>query len=118
MFDVPSGVRFDTMATTRASSLGSLRAGTVKRTRAQRASLSDVERRMGVDGVNAGSTGRGTVTPSIDSKPSLPDEGEAAAEGDPPVEDECQVKAATSTDATTSPAPRRRLSRNAMSTTR
>src|SRR5688500_10773680 len=107
MFDVPSGVRFDTMATTRASSPGLLRAGTVKRTRAQRTSLSDVERRTGVDGVNAGSTGPGTATPSIDSKPSPPDEGEGAAEADPPVEEESQVNAATSkaeatsTDATT-----------------
>jgi hypothetical protein len=52
------------------------------RTSAQRASFSDVGRRTGVDGANAGLNGAGTATPWIESRPNPPDEREFAAEGD------------------------------------
>jgi hypothetical protein len=112
MFDVPSGVRFATVATTLASVLGSLRAGTATRTKAQRASLSETGRRTGVDGTKAGLTGPGTATPWIESRPNLSDGREAAAEGDPCEEGEREVKAPTtrteamSTEATANAAMR------------
>jgi hypothetical protein len=80
-------------------------------------------RRTGVDGVNAGLTGLGTATPSIESRPNPPDEREGAAEGDA-CEGELEAKAATSrAEATTmqaraSAALKHRLPRGAMSITR
>jgi hypothetical protein len=84
--------------------------------------LSDVGRRTGVDGVNAGLTGPGTATPSIESRPNPPDEREGAAEGDA-CKGELEVKAATSRaeatmQARASAALKHRLPRGAMPITR
>jgi hypothetical protein len=110
MFEVPSGVRSATVATTSESVLGSRRAETATRTKAQRATMAELDRTTGVDGTKAGLTGTGTATPWIESRLSPAGEGGGTAEGDSPGESERQVKAptarteATSTEARGSPA--------------